>query len=225
MSKAGEPTKGTEVGMVTLWGFYASSCTWRVRLALGLKGIPYEYKALNISKSEHKSEEFKKISPLQYVPAVEVDGVALADSMAIIMYFEEKFPDKRPLLPADLVARATVRQVVYLIGANIQPLQNLGILNDIEALAGPDARVKWAQDHISTGFTALEQLLKKAAGKYTVGDELTLADVFLVPQIGNAHRFKVDFTPFPTIDRLSKALLELPEFQASLPANQPDAPK
>ncbi|KAG0586737.1 hypothetical protein M758_2G057900 [Ceratodon purpureus] len=225
MSKAREPTKGTEVGAVTLWGFYASSCTWRVRLALGLKGIPYEYKALNISNGEHKSEEFKKVSPLQYVPAVEVDGAAIADSMAIVMYFEEKFPDKRPLLPVDLLARATVRQVMYLIGANIQPLQNLGCLKEIEALAGPEERFKWAQDHINIGFTALEQLLKKAAGKYTVGDELTLADVFLVPQIGNAHRFKVDLTPYPTIDRLGKALLELPEVQASLPVNQPDAPK
>jgi len=225
MSKAGEPTKGTEVGAVTLWGFYTSSCTWRVRLVLGLKGIPYEYKAINISNGEHKSEEFRKTSPLQYVPAVEVDGVTIADSMAIIMYFEEKFPDKRPLLPVDLVARATVRQVAFLIGANIQPLQNLGTLKKIEALLGADERLKWAQDYINTGFTALEQLLKKVAGKYTVGDELTLADVFLVPQISNAQRFKVDLTLYPTIDRLAKELYELPEVKASLPANQPDAPK
>jgi maleylacetoacetate isomerase len=225
MASAGEPTSGTEVGEITLWGFYVSSCTWRVRLALGLKGIPFAYKALNISKGEHKSEEFKKLSPLTYVPAVEVDGVAIADSMAIVMYFEEKFPDKRPLLPVDLVKRAHVRQIMYLIGANIQPLQNLGTLQKIEKISDAETRLKWAQDHINEGFTALEQLLKSVAGKYCVGDELTLADVFLVPQIGNANRFKVDVTQYPTIDRIGKALLELPEVQASLPANQPDAPK
>lgn len=225
MAAAGEPQKGTDVGAVTLWGFYASSCTWRVRLALGLKGIPYKYKALNISNGEHKTEEFRKISPLQYVPAVEVDGGTIADSLAIIMYFEEKYPDKKPLLPADLLKRATVRQVVYLIASNIQPLQNLGTLKMIEAQFGADARPKWAQDHIIIGFTALEQLLQNVAGKYTVGDELTLADVVLVPQIGNAKRFQVDLTQFPIIDRIGKALLELPEVQASLPANQQDAPK
>jgi len=196
-----------------------------VRLALGLKGIPYEYKPLNISKGEHKSEEYKKISPLYYVPAVEVDGVHIADSMAIIMYFEEKFPDKRPLMPVDLVKRATVRQVVFLIGTNIQPLQNLATLKMVEEIADADARLKWAIDHITIGFTALEQFLTTVAGKYSVGDELTLADVFLVPQIGSANRFKVDMTQFPIIDRIGKALLELPEVQASLPVNQPDAPK
>lgn len=225
MAKVGEPTRGTEVVTVTLWGYYMSSCTWRVRLALGLKGIPFVYRPLNIAQGEHKSEEFQSVSPLKYVPAVEVDGVAIADSMAIIMYFEEKFPDKRPLLPVDLVERATVRQIVYLIGANIQPLQNLAALKMIEELVDADARLKWAQDHVKIGFTALEQILKKVAGKYCVGDELTLADVFLVPQIGNANRFKVDMIQFPTIDRIGKAMLELPEVQASLPANQPDAPK
>ncbi|KAG0613372.1 hypothetical protein M758_6G097900 [Ceratodon purpureus] len=226
MAMAGEPTKGTETGKITLWGYHSSSCTWRVRLALGLKDIPFEYKPVNFAAGQNKSEEYRKISPLGYVPAVEVDGAAFADSMAIIMYLEEKFPDKKPLLPVDPLARAVVRQMVYLITANIQPLQNVGVLNEIEALLGADARLKWAQDHINAGFTALEQILKKVSGKYTFGDELTIADVVLLPQVENANkRYKVDLTPYPIIARIGKALLELPEVQASLPANQPDYPQ
>jgi maleylacetoacetate isomerase len=190
-----------------------------------LKGIPYEYKAINILKGEQFTEEFTKLNPLQLVPVLEIDGIKLVDSIAILQYLEEKFPDRRPLLPKDLVERAHIHQAVYLISANIQPAQNLQILTAIEAKLGSKERLKWAQGIIEKGFTALEQILEKTAGKYCFGDTVTLADVVLVPQVATANRFQVDMALYPTIQRIVEALYELPEVEASMPANQPDAPK
>jgi len=214
-----------EVPTVTLYSYFRSSCAWRVRLGLLLKGIPYEYKAINILNGEQFTEEFTKLNPMQLVPVLEIDGVRLVDSVAILQYLEEKFPDRRPLLPKDLVQRAHIHQVVYLISANIQPAQNLRILTAIEAKLGSKERLKWAQGIIEKGFTALEQILEKTAGKYCFGDTVTLADVVLVPQVATANRYQVDMAPYPTIQRIVEALYELPEVEASMPANQPDAPK
>jgi maleylacetoacetate isomerase len=214
-----------EVPKATLYSYFRSSCAWRVRLGLLLKGIPYEYKAINILKGEQFTEEFTKLNPLQLVPVLEIDGIKLVDSIAILQYLEEKFPDRRPLLPKDLVERAHIHQAVYLISANIQPAQNLQILTAIEAKLGSKERLKWAQGIIEKGFTALEQILEKTAGKYCFGDTVTLADVVLVPQVATANRFQVDMALYPTIQRIVEALYELPEVEASMPANQPDAPK
>jgi maleylacetoacetate isomerase len=141
---------------------------------MGHAGIPYEYKAINILKGEQFTDEFTKLNPLQLVPVLEIDDVKLVDSIAILQYLEEKFPDRRPLLPKDLVQRAHIHQAVYLISANIQPAQNLRILTAIEAKLGSKERLKWAQDIIEKGFTALEQILEKTAGKYCFGDTVTL---------------------------------------------------
>ncbi|CAK9858973.1 unnamed protein product [Sphagnum jensenii] len=216
-----------EVPKATLYSYFRSSCAWRVRLGLLLKGmsrIPYEYKAINIVKGEQFTEEFTKLNPLQLVPVLEIDGVKLVDSIAILQYLEERFPDKRPLLPKDLVQRAHIHQVVFLIASNIQPLQNTQILPVIEAKLGKEERLKWAQYSIAKGFTALERILEKTAGKYCFGDMVTLADVVLSPQLANAIRFQLDMAPYPTIQRVGQALNELPEVKASAPANQPDAP-
>jgi len=199
---ASQVMTGTEVPKVALYSFYRSSSAWRVRLALLFKGIPYEYKAINLQKREQYSDEFKKLSPLQLIPVLEIDGETLVDSIAIIQYLEEKFPEKRLLLPKDLLQRAHIYQVVFLISANIQPLQSSRVL-----------------------VGALEQILEKTAGKYCFGDNVTLADIVLIPQVATSSSFHVDMAPYPTIQRVMKALYELPEVKASLPANQPDAPK
>jgi maleylacetoacetate isomerase len=201
------------------------SCNPANIIFIGRAGIPYEYKAINILKGEQFTEEFTKLNPLQMVPVLDIDSVKLVDSVAILQYLEEKFPDRRPLLPKDLVQRAHIHQVVYLISANIQPAQNLQILTVIEAKLGSTERLKWAQGIIEKGFTALEQILEKTAGKYCFGDTVTLADVVLVPQVATANRYQVDMAPYPTIQRIVEALYELPEVEASMPANQPDAPK
>ncbi|KAL2634586.1 hypothetical protein R1flu_006065 [Riccia fluitans] len=222
MAEAKEGDVGNpESGKIVLHSFHSSSCSWRVRLALVLKGIPFELKTWNLSAGEHLSEEFKQISPLQMVPALEIDGDVLFDSVVILEYLEERFPEK-PLLPSDLKKRAAVRGVVNIIASSIQPVQNLRVLQGIERLAGPEARLEWAQQCIASGFAALESMLAKTSRKYCFGDEITLADVLLIPQMNNATRYKVDLSPFPTLVRIRDGLFELEAVQNSAPDKQPD---
>nr|AHA46531.1 zeta class glutathione S-transferase [Larix kaempferi] len=205
-----------------LYSYWRSSCSWRVRIALNLKGLPYEYKAVNLVQGEQLSEEFTKLNPVQFVPTL-VDGdIIISDSLAILLYLEDKFPE-HPLFPDELHLKAISLQAAALIGSTIQPLQNLSILNLVEEKLGSEERLAWPKHFIEKGFTALEKLLKEYAGKYSVGDQLTLADIFLVPQIYGAKRFNADMSKFPTLNRINQALAELPEFQAALPERQPDA--
>lgn len=213
-----------KAGKIILHGFHSSSCSWRVRVALDFKGIPYEYKAWNLSGGSHLVEEYKKISPLQLVPSLEIDGAVLNDSIAIMEYLEERFPEK-PLLPKDLVQRAAVRSFVNNIASGIQPLQNLRVLKSIAAMAGDDARVEWAQKWITLGFEALETIAKKTAGKYCFGNEFNMADILLLAQLGNAHRFKVDMGKFPTLQKIEQNLFELELVKNSTPQNMPDFAK
>ncbi|GAB2225945.1 hypothetical protein Droror1_Dr00021726 [Drosera rotundifolia] len=208
-----------------LYSYWRSSCSFRVRIALNLKGLDYEYKAVNLLKGEQSSPEFKDLNPLGYVPVLVDDGVVLADSFAILMYLEEKYPG-RPLLPRDLKKRAINYQAANIVSSNIQPLQNLNILKLIEEKINPDEKVRWAKYHIEKGFQALEKLLKGYAGTYATGNEVGLADVFLAPQLDAAFRkFNVDTDEFPILKRLHDAYFELPEFLNALPEQQPDAPR
>ncbi|XP_055217059.1 maleylacetoacetate isomerase isoform X3 [Gorilla gorilla gorilla] len=139
--------------------------------------------------------------------------------LAIIEYLEETRPTPR-LLPQDPKKRASVRMISDLIAGGIQPLQNLSILKQV----GEEIQLTWAQNAITSGFNALEQILQSTAGIYCVGDEVTMADLCLVPQVANAERFKVDLTLYPTISSISKRLLVLEAFQVSHPCRQPDTP-
>lgn len=210
--------------MLKLYSYYRSSCSHRVRIALKLKGLEYEYKAVNLLKGEQHSPEFEKLNPVKYVPAL-VDGdVAIADSFAIILYLEDKYPE-HPLLPKDLQKKALNIQAASIVGSSIQPLQNIGVLKYIEEKIGPDEKLAWVQGHINNGFAALEKLLKDHAGRYATGDEVQVADVFLAPQIeGGIKRFQIDMSPYPTLARLHKAYSEHPAFQAAHPDRQPDTP-
>ncbi|KAJ9550725.1 hypothetical protein OSB04_014770 [Centaurea solstitialis] len=207
-----------------LYSYHRSSCSFRVRIALNLKGLDYEYKAVNLLKGEQHSPEYLKVNPIGYVPAL-VDGdILVSDSFAIVMYLEEKYP-QHPLLPRDLGKRALNYQAANIVSASIQPLQNLDVLKYIEEKVGPDAKIPWVQKHINKGFEALEKLLKDHAGKYATGDDVYLADIFLAPQIhGSIQRFNLDMTPFPLLSRLNEAYMQLPAFQDALPQNQPDFP-
>ncbi|XP_028995075.1 maleylacetoacetate isomerase isoform X4 [Betta splendens] len=155
---------------------------------------------------------------MQQVPAVEVDGIRLSQSLAVIQYIDETRPGPR-LLPADPVKRAQVRMISDLIASGIQPLQNLYVLQKMGA-----EKVQWAQHFIVRGFEALEPMLKQTAGKYCVGDEISMADVCLVPQVYNAERFKVDVDAYPTIKMLNQTLVELEAFKVTHPSRQPDTP-
>ncbi|KAL4613154.1 maleylacetoacetate isomerase isoform X1 [Arapaima gigas] len=203
-----------------LHGYFRSSCTWRVRIAFALKGIEYEQVPVNLIKDGglQLTDEYKKVNPMQQVPAVTIDGMTLSQSLAIIQYIEETRPDPA-LLPVNPQKRAQVRMICDLIVSGIQPLQNLYVLQKI----GED-KVSWAQHFITRGFVALESLLKQTAGKYCVGDEISMADICLVPQVYNAERFKVDVAQFPTIKRVNETLLEIEAFKVSHPSCQPDTP-
>ncbi|KAI3867132.1 hypothetical protein MKX03_026947 [Papaver bracteatum] len=206
-----------------LYSCWGSSCSWRVRFALHLKGLPYEYRAVDLKKGEQFSPEFDRLNPLHFVPVL-VDGdLVITDSFAILMYLEEKYP-QNALLPNDLKLKAINFQAVSIVSSSIQPLQMMRVVLTIEEKAGPGEGLSWAQQHIVKGFIALEQLLKNVSGRYAIGDEVHMADVFLAPQIGNAmNRFKVDMLKFPTLTKIYESCKVLPAFQASLPERQPDA--
>ncbi|KAK9013831.1 hypothetical protein V6N11_041824 [Hibiscus sabdariffa] len=210
---------------LVLYSYWQSSCSWRVRFALNLKGISYEYKAVNLLKGEQFAPEFEKLNPLHFVPAL-VDGdVVISDSYAILMYLEEKYP-QAPLLPADPQHKALNLQVASIVSSSIQPLHMLSTLKYLEEKVGPQERILFSQTSVEKGFHALEKLLKDIASKYATGDEVYMADVFMAPQIAVAtERFKIDMSKFPTLSRIYESLKALPEFLAASPERQPDAVK
>jgi maleylacetoacetate isomerase len=204
-----------------LYSYWRSSCSWRVRIALNLKEIPYDIKPVSLIKAggEQHSNEFREINPMEQVPALQIDGATLVESLSILSYLEETRP-QRPLLPPDVVKRAKVREICEVIASGIQPLQNLVVLIHV----GEEKKNEWAQHWINRGFRAVEKLLSASAGKYCVGDEITLADCCLIPQVFNARRFHVDLRPFPIILRIDRELENHPAFRAAHPSNQPDCP-
>ncbi|XP_011804889.1 PREDICTED: maleylacetoacetate isomerase isoform X3 [Colobus angolensis palliatus] len=196
-----------QAGKPILYSYFRSSCSWRVRIALALKGIDYETVPINLIKDggQQFSKDFQALNPMK--------------QLAIIEYLEETRPTPR-LLPQDPKKRASVRMISDLIAGGIQPLQNLSVLKQVEE----KFQLTWAQNAIISGFNALEQILQSTAGTYCVGDEVTMADLCLVPQVANAERFKVDCTPYPTISSINKRLLVLEAFQVTHPCRQPDTP-
>ncbi|WRX07556.1 Glutathione S-transferase [Theobroma cacao] len=223
------PKDGGEASSkLVLYSYWQSSCSWRVRFALNLKGLSYEYKAVNLAKGEQFTPEFEKLNPLHFVPVL-VDGdVVVSDSYAILMYLEEKYP-QRTLLPADPQQKALnlqfiMPQVASIISSSIQPLLMLSILKYLEEKVGLEERLLFVQTNIEKGFLALEKLLKDFVGKYATGEEVYMADVFMAPQIAVAtERFKIDMSKFPTLSRIYESQRALPEFLAASPERQPDA--
>uniref|UniRef100_A0A0E0CM46 glutathione transferase n=1 Tax=Oryza meridionalis TaxID=40149 RepID=A0A0E0CM46_9ORYZ len=221
MAEAAAAVAPAKLGLYSYW---RSSCSHRVRIALNLKGLEYEYKAVNLLKGEHSDPEFMKVNPMKFVPAL-VDGDAvIGDSYAIALYLEDKYPE-HPLLPQDLKMKALNLQIASIVCSGIQPLHNLTVLRFIEKKAGTGESIPWTQQQIDRGFTAAENLVKGCAGKYATGDEVRLADVFLAPQIYAAMtRFQINMLNYPTLARLHEEYMKHPAFQAALPDRQPDAP-
>eukprot|EP00053_Salpingoeca_punica_P020092 m.207671 g.207671 ORF g.207671 m.207671 type:complete len:215 (+) comp17792_c0_seq1:6298-6942(+) len=201
-----------------LYTYFRSSCSYRVRIALALKHIDYEQRAVNLLKGEQLSDSYRAVNPLGLVPSYVVDGNVLSQSLAIIDYLDETVPSP-PLLPQNPLDRARVRAIAQTIACDIQPVQNLRVLKQMG-----DQKNEWGKKVITDGFKAVEVMLAQHAGKYCYGDSITLADICLMPQIHNAKRFEVDMTQFPTIQRVEAALEELPEFRAAHPFRQPDCP-
>jgi maleylpyruvate isomerase len=208
-----------------LYSYFRSGSSWRVRIALNLKGIEYSIVPIHLVKGQQNTPEFRAVSPQGMVPAllVEEGGVShtLTQSMAIIEYLEETHPSP-PLLPADPFGRARVRQLSEIVNSSIQPLQNLSVLNKVgDELKGD--RKAWAADFIGRGLGAFEKLASELPAAYAVGDRPTVADAFLVPQLFAARRFDVDLAQFPTCLAIESTCSKLEAFQAARPENQPDA--
>jgi maleylacetoacetate isomerase/maleylpyruvate isomerase len=206
-----------------LLNYWRSSCSWRVRMVMAHKGLEYEYKAVNLLKGEDCTPDYWKMNPAG-VPTLVDGGHTITQSLAIIEYLEERYP-QNPILPRAFEQRAAVRAVSHLIASGIQPLQNLGVQQKIGAQFGNDAKAKWAKDVIEEGFEGLEEALKRSAGLCCVGDSFTMADTCLVPQVFAARRFGADLSKFPTIARVAAHLDTLAAVADTHPDKMPDAVK
>jgi len=209
-----------------LYNFFRSGTSHRLRIALNLKGIDYEYVAVDLRSEEHLGADFKAVNPQGLVPAL-VDGdLTLIQSPAIIEWLEERCPTP-PLLPANPDGRARVRALAAIVGCDIHPINNRRVLEYLRRTLGCDeaAVQAWCATWIDAGFAALEALLAAdlRRGAFCFGDAPTLADVYLVPQVESARRFKVDLAPYPHIVAIDRACAELDAFRRAAPAVQPDA--
>jgi len=208
-----------------LYGYFRSSASYRVRIALNMKGLDYDQVSVHLAKGKQYDREFSAISPQNLVPVLEDDGQLLYQSLAIIQYLEEKFPEPR-LLPKDSPGRNRVRSLALISACEIHPLNNtrvLAYLTDTLKVT-EEQKNAWYRHWVTVGFTALEKRLatEKATGKFCHGDAPGFADITLVPEVANANRFKVDLTPFPSIRRINDECLKLEPFRKAMPANQPD---
>lgn len=211
-----------------LYTFFRSSASYRVRIALNLKGLEYEQIPIHLRRGggEQFSPAYKAINPQALVPALEDGGRVFTQSLAIMEYLEERYPDP-PLLPRDPADRATVRSMALVIACEVHPIQNLRVLKYVSSeLKGSEDEVnRWARHWIDLGLGALEQQVRALPrrGKFCFGDTPSLADICLVPQLANARRFGCDLSLFPSLLEIEAQCTALPAFAKAAPENQPDA--
>ena len=204
-----------------LHGYWRSSASYRVRIALNWKGLDVAHNAIDLRTGAHHNADYLAVNPQGLVPCL-VDGpAALSQSLAIIEYLEETHPTP-PLLPADPVGRARVRSAALAIACDIHPVNNLRILKYLrDELKQPESAVDaWIRHWLAEGMAPLEAI---AGTPYMFGEAVTMADLCLVPQLYNARRFAVDLTPYPRLTAIEARLLALPAFDKARPENQPDA--
>jgi maleylpyruvate isomerase len=209
-----------------LFNYWRSSASWRVRIALTHKGIDYEYIPVHLVNNggEQNKDDYRTLNPMQQVPFLLLDdGRGIGQSVAIIEYLEECFPNPA-LLPKDSFLRAKARQLVECINAGIQPLQNLSVTQKLKAEFQAND-IAWIQHFNVKGLSALEAIAAETAGDFLVGNDVTIADVFLAPQLYSSRRFQVDLSPYPTLLRAEKNAMQLPAFQKAHADQQPDAVK
>ena len=207
-----------------LHGYFRSAASWRVRIALNLKRLPVTHVSHHLRRNEQRAPGYLALNPQGLVPALELtDGTVLTQSLAIIEWLDERVPDP-PLLPPGPVPRAQARAVALVLAADTHPLQNLGVLARLRAADWPEDAVQgWAAEANAAGLQSCEALLANAPGPFCFGAAPTIADLCLVPQLGNARRFKVDVTRYPRLLQFEAACTALPSFAGAAPALQPDA--
>ncbi|WP_439134971.1 maleylacetoacetate isomerase [Pseudomaricurvus sp.] len=202
-----------------LYGYYRSSAAYRVRIALNLKRLTYEQVAINLLQNEQQSEVYRLINPQGLVPSLKTDDDnILTQSPAILEWLEESYPEP-PLLPQNALDKAKVRSWCFQVACDIHPICNLRILNYVKdnLNAGEEGKTAWLHHWMSEGFRALELQLKTERGVYCFGDWVTLADVYLIPQVFNALRFGVDMEAYPRIMSIYQACNELAAFERAQP--------
>lgn len=209
-----------------LYNFWRSGSSHRTRIALNLKGLPYEYVAVHLGNEMHLRDDFRALNPQQLVPVLDTGDAVLIQSPAIIEWLEEKYPVPA-LLPRDPEQRARVRALAAIVGCDVHPVNNRRILEYLRRNFSADERAidAWCGTWIGAGFDAYEALLATDTrrGRFSHGNAPTLADVYLIPQIESARRFKVDLSRWPRIADVEKACLEMQAFSRAAPAAQPDA--
>nr|WP_295780886.1 maleylacetoacetate isomerase [Rhodoferax sp.] len=214
--------------VLQLYSYFRSSASYRVRIALNLKGLPFEYVPVHLLKDggQQRAADYQRINPAELVPALVDDGQPIGQSLAIMEYLDETHPEPA-LLPRDPLGRARVRALSQSIACEIHPLNNLRVLQYLEKDLKLDEATKatWYRHWITLGFTALEAMLadNPQTGTYCHGDTPGLADCCLIPQIANSRRFETPLDAFPTILRIEQACLALDAFAKAAPQLQPDA--
>ena len=209
-----------------LYSYFRSSAAYRVRIALALKGLDYDYVSVQIAKGRQFEAAFAALNAQHLVPVLEDEHKLLYQSLAIIQYLDETYPEPR-ILPTDRFERNRVRSLALIIACEIHPLNNLRVLKYLTEVlkVSEEQKNAWYHHWVTTGFTALEHRLatEPQTGRFCHGDKPGFADISLVPQVANARRFKVDLTPFPTIVRIDTACNEIEAFRKAAPGVQPDA--
>ena len=211
---------------MNLYGYFRSSASHRVRIALSLKGLRYDLRPVHLRRNEQRAPVFLERNPQGLVPALEDDGAVLTQSLAIIEYLEERVPAP-PLLPPAPTDRAWVRALAQIVACDIHPINNLRVLQYLEKdlALGEEARAVWARRWIDEGFTAMEAMLSDdpRTGLHCFGNRPTFADICLVPQVVNSRRFDVDMARYPTLARINENCMRLSAFADQAPERQPDA--
>lgn len=206
-----------------LYDFFRSSAAFRVRIALHVKGVTYESIPKVFAKNEHRAADYLAVNPQGLIPALAIDATVISQSLAIIEYLNDRYPEP-PFLPADALARAQVRSMALAIACDIHPLNNLRVLNYLrqDLAQDEDGVNRWYRHWVTTGFQGLEAQVAthSTAKRHCFSDSLSLADLCLVPQMYNARRFNVDLTPFPTLVAISSHLESWPAFAAARPEGQ-----
>ncbi len=207
-----------------LHGYFRSAASWRVRIALNLKGVQAIHVPHHLRRGAQRAPEYLALNPQGLVPALELDdGIVLTQSLAIIEWLEEAYPEPT-LLPSDVIERAHARAFALALAADTHPVQNLCVLGRLREMGRPEHDVQaWAANVNAAGLKACETLIAGGAGPFCFGGAPTIADICLVPQLGNARRFGVDVSQFPRLLRSEGACSTMPAFADATPDRQPDA--
>jgi maleylacetoacetate isomerase len=210
--------------MITLYSFYRASAAYRARIALNLKGLPYDLKPVDLAHGGGADPAYRRLNPQGIVPTMLDGDVRLTQSLAIMEYLEERYPEP-PLLPEDPEGRARVRALALAVACEMHPLNNVRVLNYLVRDLGLSEadKFKWYRHWIAQGLSALEVMVADKAGTYCHGDKPTMADVCLVPQMYNARRYECDIAPYPMLRRIDQACNALPAFRTAHPSRQVDA--